>query len=423
MQAAKRALREREEMKFLIYGLNYSPELTGIGKYNGELAKWLRARGHEVVVIAAPPYYPEWRVGSGYRSSAYLVERDEGVRVIRCPLWIPMRPRGVTRILHLASFAISSAPVIIYQVFRARPDIVFVVEPPFMCAPMALIASKLAGVKSWIHVQDFEVDAAFDLGLLKGALLKNVAFWLERRILKLFDISSTISGKMLSLLRSKGVQAERSVLFPNWVDLSSVGSDRSDDVSQYRRELGIPSGSSVALYSGNMGAKQGLEILAKAARILCDKSNLYFVFCGNGAARGDLEIQVRGLPNVRMLDLQPMERFGELLAAADIHLLPQRADAADLVMPSKLTGILASGRAVVATAHEGTEVATVVNGCGLVVEPEDAEAFSKAIWELASNVELRTKLGQAGRMYAERYLDRDQVLKAFELDVERLVSE
>ncbi len=146
-----------------------------------------------------------------------------------------------------------------------------------------------------------------------------------------------------------------------------------------------------------------------------------FVLCGNGAGRADLVARCQGLTNVRFLDLQPAERLPDLLATADIHLLPQRADAADLVMPSKLTGMLASARAVVATAHTGTELANVVQTCGLVVPPEDPAALAQAIHTLALDAALRERLGAAGFAYTQAHLDREAVLQRFEADVEQLI--
>jgi colanic acid biosynthesis glycosyl transferase WcaI len=165
---------------------------------------------------------------------------------------------------------------------------------------------------------------------------------------------------------------------------------------------------------------QGLDILADAARLLVDDHRLFFVFCGNGAGRPDLEALCKDLPNVRFLDLQPLERLGELLTTADIHLLPQRADAADLVMPSKLTGMLASGRPVVVTAHPGTEVARVVEGRGMVVPPEQADVFADAIASLADDAEQRARYGVAARRYAEENLDKEAVLRRFEAELLKL---
>ena len=155
-------------MKLLLYSLNYAPEPVGIGKYSGELAEWLAAQGHEVRVITAVPYFPQWRA----RDNRYRREQRQGVSVLRCPLWVPRRPSGLTRLLHLASFAISSLPVLIGQ-WRWRPELVLTVAPAFFCAPGTLLLAKLCGsrTRSWLHIQDFELDAAFELGLLKGRWL------------------------------------------------------------------------------------------------------------------------------------------------------------------------------------------------------------------------------------------------------------
>ena len=405
-------------MKILLCSLNYTPELTGIGKYSGEMAAWLAEMGHEVRVVTAPPYYPDWRVGDGYSSHSYHREKMAGVDVQRCPLWVPDRPSGLKRLLHLKSFALSSFPVMLRQVFW-QPDVVWVVAPAFFSAPGAWLTAKLCGAPAWLHVQDYEVDAAFDLGLLKGGGLKRFVLSMERWIFRRFDVVSTISYRMLDRAYGKGVDRENTVLFPNWVDISAVRPDQAG--GSYREELGIGQDTRVALYSGNMGNKQGLDILADAARLLMDDARLCFVFCGNGAGRPDLEARCIGLRNVRFLDLQPLERLGDLLTLADIHLLPQRADAADLVMPSKLTGMLASGRPVVATAHEGTEVARVVKDCGLVVPPENPAAFANAIFKLSNDLSLRGHFGRAARCYAEENLDKEAVLKRFEAELLKLV--
>ena len=413
-------------MRILITGINYSPELTGIGKYTGEMAEWLVANGHEVKVITAPPYYPDWKVLPPYSSWRYFKEIIGGVQVWRCPLWVPKKPSGLKRLLHLFSFALSSAPVMLAQVFW-KPDVVLVVEPPLFCAPIAWMTAKLAGAQSWLHIQDFELDAAFDLGLLKGRLTKQLALKAERSLLNQFNVVSTISHKMLERLATKGINPNKSILFPNWVDLATFHVDESTLQSKpkdFRAQLKISPDAVVAMYSGNMGNKQGLEILSEVARI-CQQAEaenkispnslkIQFVFCGAGAAKGELVRACADLLNVKFLDLQPLEDLPALLRTADIHLLPQRAEVEDLVMPSKLTGMLASARAVVASSRVNTELAKVVTECGLLVEPGDSHAFALAIQSLAANEGVRSKLGAAGKIYAEKHLDKEIILRTFE---------
>ena len=282
-----------------------------------------------------------------------------------------------------------------------------------------------------------------------------------------FDVVSTISKRMHQRLLDKGVAPAKAVMAVNWVDMAAFEGRghglpryaRNDDTSDglprfarndetnepslrgaqrrgnpgcsgYRAELGIAPDAVVALYSGNMGAKQGLELLAEVAKAIAagaplpqgDKA-LVFVFCGNGAGRADLMQRCQGLSNVRFMDLQPVERLPDLLAMADIHLLPQRADAADLVMPSKLTGMLASARPVVATAKPGTELDSVVQNCGLVVPPENPQAMAQAVHTLAQDSELCARLGAAGFLYAQTHLDKDAVLTKFESDLLALIRQ
>jgi colanic acid biosynthesis glycosyl transferase WcaI len=408
-------------MKILLYGINFSPELTGIGKYTGEMAAWLASRGHEVRVITAPPYYPSWAVGEGYSGLRYKTEAWHGVRVLRCPLWVPRQPSGLKRLVHLMSFALTSIPALLGQV-AWRPQVVWVVEPALFCAPSAVVLARLCGAKAWLHVQDFELDAAFSMGLLRGARLRRLATRAECWLMRRFDVVSTISRRMHELLLRKGVEPLRANLAINWVDMASFALPSPDGVAAYRKELQIGSAQVVALYSGNMGGKQGLEILADVARLLGQRADLVFVFCGKGAGRADLLARCKDLPNVRFLDLQPVARLPDLLATADIHLLPQRADAADLVMPSKLTGMLASARPVGATAHTGTDLATVVETCGLVVPPENPEAMAQAINALVKNQTLRENLGAAGYQYAHAHLDSEAVLGKLESDFMALLK-
>ena len=158
-------------MKILIYGLNYHPELTGIGKYTGEMAEWLAKNGHKVRVVTAPPYYPKWKTGKNFSSFRYRIETLNGVKVFRCPLYIPRKPNGLTRILHLLSFSLSSLLIIIYQ-YTWRPHVVINVIPSIFSAFAALLGAALCNAKTWLHIQDFELDAAFNLGILKARGLK-----------------------------------------------------------------------------------------------------------------------------------------------------------------------------------------------------------------------------------------------------------
>jgi colanic acid biosynthesis glycosyl transferase WcaI len=393
-------------MRILIYSANFAPEPTGIGKYSGEMAWWLAAHGHEVRVVCAPPYYPAWQLDKKYRWPLYRRERWRGVDVWRTPLWVPKSPSGLTRILHLLSFAITSFPVMLWQI-AWRPDVVLTVAPAFMCAPAGLLTAWLCHAKRWLHLQDFEVDVAFRLGLLKGKLLQRMVLRVEGSLLRRFDTVSTISSRMIQRLVSKGVTVDKARYFPNWVDLSRIKPPKN---GSYRAKLGIPADALVVLFSGTLGGKQGLMVIPEAAKLLQSRSDIVFVVCGDGVMKPQLESAAAGLSNLRFMPLQPSGRVSDLLGMADIHLLPQSPDAADLVLPSKLSGMLASGRPVIATCNPETEISEIVSKCGLVVPPENGAELARAIVKLADNPEARVLLGRRARIFAEENFERDAVL-------------
>jgi colanic acid biosynthesis glycosyl transferase WcaI len=414
-------------VRILIHGLNFAPELVGVGKYTGEMAEWLAARGHEVRAVTAPPFNPEWKIAPGFSRWGYSREGQParskpvgnlpklavtgGLTVLRCPLWVPEYPSAAKRILHLTSFALASFLVMLRQV-SWKPEIVLVIEPTLFCLPAALITGRFCKAKTWLHVQDFEADAGFDLGLLKSRLLQPVIEWLEKKSMSTFDRVSTISEKMLGTVVSKGVSPSACRLFPNWVDTAAIVP--LGRPSALRAHLGISPGEIVALYAGTMGRKQGLAILAEAACRLSGREGLRFVFCGEGPGKLMLSDLTAQMANVQWIPFQPFVRLNDLLNLADIHLLPQKADAADLVMPSKLTGMLASGRPVVATSRPGTQLAEVVRGRGMAVEPGDATAFAQAIEQLADDPGLRERLGRNAREYALSELGKESILSRFE---------
>jgi colanic acid biosynthesis glycosyl transferase WcaI len=404
-------------MKILIYGINFAPEPIGVGRYTGEMAEMLSSEGHEVRVVTALPYYPEWKVSPGYSKWVYVAESWSGIKVWRAPLWVPFFPGGRKRMLHLLSFAVTSIPLLVRNLFW-RPDMVWMAAPSLMCAPAALATARLCGAKSWLHVQDFEVDIAFGMGIISGGFSQRVAFGCERWLLRRFSRISTISKGMVYRALAKGVDKDKVLLVPNWADVRSIVPLRTQ--SPYRAELNIPANATVALYSGSMGVKQGVDWLAEIAARLAAEPGLYFVFCGDGPLREAAHATCGHLPNVRFLPLQPAERLSDLLGMADIHLLPQRADAGDLVMPSKLTGMLASGRPVAAMAEPGSELSDVVGTCGVDSAPGDLDAFAEGIRHLAAQPALRAELGRNAREFANDHLSSHAVLARLEAQMRAL---
>ena len=408
----------KKAMRLLIVGLNYAPEPVGIGPYTAGMAETLAARGIEVRVVGGKPYYPQWRPYPGYRG-LWRRTRENGVEVVRCAHYVPAQPTGLRRIVHLASFALSSlVPALRWT--RWRPDVVLCVAPALLSVPTAWLAARAAGATLWIHVQDFEVEAAQATGLVGAdGLAARLARRVENALLRSADRVSTISPQMARRLLAKGIAPERVIEVRNWAN--ALAPERSEARS-YRDEWDLGA-RHVALYSGNIANKQGIGIVIEAARLLAARADIAFVICGEGPNRARLEESSRDLRNVQFHDLQPAERLSELLALADVHLLPQIAGAADLVLPSKLTNMLASARPVVATAVVGSGLFEEVDGCGVLTPPGDAAAFADAIAGLIDEPARRASLGAAAKARAQERWSQASIIDRLEAELNRLREE
>ena len=397
--------------------MNYAPERTGVGKYTTEMAEWLQGRGHQVRVVTAPPYYPAWKVGVGYRGWSYRRESLHGVDVFRCPLWVPGDPNGFNRLLHLLSFAVSSIPVMLRQIFW-RPDSIFVIEPTFFCAPCALSTARLANAKAWLHIQDFEVEAFFGLGFGSGGFFKKCVNAVEGWLMRRFDRVSSISRQMVARLSAFGIPQDRTTIFPNWVDTDRIRPGVRGRA--FREEWALGPDRKIVLYAGSMGKKQGLEMVLETARAMQnDDPDSLFLLVGEGSAKEGLVQRARALDlrNVVFKPPQPPEDFPALLTLADVHLVVQKKGVTEAFMPSKLTGILAAGGTAIITADEDTELGRLVMenpGIAVLVPPENPVLFREALLAALSRTATDAGENRVAREYAERFLAKEIVLSQFE---------
>lgn len=403
-------------MKIDLLSLNYSPELTGIGKYNGEMCPWLSGKGDQVRVICAPPYYPEWSVHEGYSGFRYQTDSIDGVSVTRCPLYVPNVTSTIKRIAHLITFSISSSLILCRRLF-SKPDILVVVEPTLFSVPSALLYCKLTSTKSVLHVQDYEVDAMFGLGMAsKEGIVAKLAFSTERFLMQRFDAVSSISLSMIERARQKGVDDGKLIFFPNWSDTDFV--HPGVDGASLRDSWGVKSTEKVVLYAGNIGAKQGLELVVEAASRYSDRPEVRFFMVGAGAYVDDLKrlAAEKNVSNIEFKPLQAWEDVPAMLAMTDVHLVIQKKGAADSVLPSKLTNILSAGGYSVVTAESHTELGRLADeypGIYSCVEPEDVGAFCSG---LDSELQ-KSGANKVARSYAEQNLNKEAILSRFRKDL------
>lgn len=414
-------------MHIQIYSVNFFPEATGIGKYTGEMAAWFAQRGHLVSVLTGFPYYPEWKLGGEYRRTRFRSEHWEGVTIRRVPHYIPdgVRITSFKRMLIDLSFFAASAFDWLGILMRSRrPDVVIAICPSLLSGIWPGFVSKLRGVPWIYHIQDFQVDAAMRLGMLQGSGLGRLLYQLENRLIRTATGVSSISPAMCRRAVAKGAREEQVFELPNWSDIRAIRPISSD--TPFRPGLSSNRAPIVVMYAGAMGRKQGLDLVLDAAERLRDDPRFCFALIGSGSDASRLQEEARGraLHNLRFLPVQPAASLNEMLGSADIHLVVQKAGAADLVMPSKLANIFAAGRAVVVTAEPATTLATTVQSAnaGLVVPPQDLDALVDALRRLADDPQLRETFNRNARAYAEHHLDQDTILSRFEQRLLELIS-
>ncbi|MDO9372916.1 MAG: WcaI family glycosyltransferase [Ferruginibacter sp.] len=408
--------------RVLLIGGNYSPELTGIGKYNGEMINYIAAQGYDCTVVTTFPYYPHWQVQEPFTKSSWFYKTQvvipptstgHPIEVHRCPHYIPKNPSGLKRVISDFSFFFSALVKIIGFLFKKKFDVIMVVAPPFQLGLLGLFYRAIKGGRLIYHIQDLQIDAARDFNLIKSAFIINLLLKVEKYILMKADVVSSISAGMIKKIVAK--YPREVVFFPNWVDTSQFYPLL--EKRNLKKEFNFEETDKIVLYSGAIGEKQGLETILESAEELKDQPGVKFVICGSGPYKEKLRAikEARNLHNVFFLPLQSYEKLNSFLNMADIHLVIQKANATDLVMPSKLTAILSVGGVALITANEGSSLYDVVNehGMGVLVQPENSKAFVEALGRtLEGNQQI---INQNARLYAERYLSIDEIFRSFKV--------
>ncbi|WP_071781121.1 WcaI family glycosyltransferase [Adhaeribacter aquaticus] len=408
--------------RVLLIGYNFSPELTGIGKYSGEMMTWLAKRGYDCTVITGYPYYPYWKVQEPYFKNRFWYKTENQdfesgghMKVYRCPMYVPAKPSGLKRILLDFSFMVSAFLILFKLLFVKKYDYVLTVAPSFQFGLLGTLYKKIRKGKLIYHIQDMQIEAARDLNMINSPKVIDTLFRMENYIFQKADVVSSISDEMVHRIEKK---ANKPVyLFPNWADTTKFYP--IEDSSELKREFGFDPADKVILYSGAMGEKQGLEAILYAAKELQHISQLKFVLCGSGPYKETLQALADKLKifNIVFLPLQPIDKFNRFLNIADLHLIIQKANASDLVMPSKLTTILAVGGLALITSNKESGLHKMVSkhNLGILVEAENPVALYKGILKAIS--EDNTHKITNARLYAEKYLSLDNVMTSFEENV------
>lgn len=405
-------------MRVIVWGINYAPEFTGIAPHNVALCEFLHARGHDAQMVTTFSYYPTWRKLPEDRGKLYRTDHLNGIPVHRCWHFVPPQVSALKRILHEASFILTST---LRQLTLPRPDVYVLVSPPLLLGAAGWLIGKIKRAPFVYHVQDMQPDAAVGLGMLQAGWFIRALYALESLAYRSAARVSGITPGMLAKFRRKGVPEEKFIYFPNAISLQGEGAVAG--VGEFRRKNGLPADAFIALYAGNLGVKQGLDVLIEAARLVRDR-RIQIVICGDGAQREALAEQAQRLelPNVKMLPLQQGADYNLLLADADVCFITQQSGSGNSFFPSKLLGLLAQSRAVVTVADPESELAeaAVAGGFGLNIPPGRPQEVADVLDQLAKDPARLARYGAAGSVYVQQF-EQTHVFETFLRALEAIV--
>ena len=400
-------------LRLIVLCPHFAPDIAPTGVVMTRIVEELAERGHELHVITAAPWYREHRVEPGFETKWWRVERTSWGTISRVN---PFPGESKSNILRRAiGFVLFSVLVGVRGLVaggRGRVDGVLAMSPPLTLGVTGWLVRMVRGGRFVFNIQDVFPDAAIETGAISNSFVVKLALWLERFSYRRSDNVVLLSEDLAENVRRKlGARDESRVcVIPNFVD--TVAISPSPRNNSYRADLGIGD-ESVVMYAGNVGYSQSLELMIEAAKAIPD---VKFVINGDGSARSSLEERGHGLTNLYFVDYQPIERLPEVLAAADIHVVPLRAGLAKVSVPSKSYSVLSAGRPLLAAIDLGTEIPRLLqeSGGGVAVAPDDPVAFVDALREMLADPVRLSAMGRGGREWVERHVSPSGVAIAYE---------
>ena len=391
--------------RFVVLCPHFAPDIAPTGKVMTHIVEGWSALGHEVHVVTSLPWYRNHQVESAWRGRLVRREVTAWGSITRIhPFAGTSKSNLLARGAAFVAFSVVAglcASLVGRRRGARRIDAVVAMSPPLTLGIVGWCAAILRRSRLIFNVQDVFPDAAVRTGAVRNRALIAAASWLERFTYRRSAAVVVLSGDLQRNVRAKlpSRLAGRVHVIENFVDTTGIAP--RDRMTAYRRELGIGD-EPVVMYAGNVGYSQSLDVLVEAARRIPEA---VFVVNGSGSALTELKRQAGGLPNVRFGDYQPEDRLAEVLATADVHVVPLRKGLAGVSVPSKTYSILAAGRCIVAAVDPGTEIARIVDaaGAGMCVAPDDVDALTAALADLVGHPVHRDACGRAGRAYVERH--------------------
>lgn len=405
-------------MDILFINQYFYPDTASTAQLLTELCVSLAVEHEVSVLCGTPSYNPVKRIKARW---PFKCENYQNVRVFRAAGTSFSRTNMAGRCLNYVSYLVNAS---LSSLLIEKPDIVVTMTDPPIAGLVGLLVRKRRKVPMVIVVHDLHPDIGVLLGKLRNPLVIKLVDAIVRFMLKRTEHVVTIGKSMQQRIAAKGVDVRSTSVISNWVDVDLI--DPQPKENPFSLEHGTVD-DFVVMYSGNIGLSQNLSSVIDAAFILKDRSNIRFVFIGEGAAKAELRrtSERQNLRNVLFLPYQPKEALRYSLSSGDVHLIPLDERLQGCIVPSKVSGIMAAGRPFLALVNEHSEIAEIVRrfGCGVVVKPDNAEALAETISEILNAPKRLEEMGRSGREAAVRYFNRNLISQQYEKLLYRVIDE
>ncbi len=392
-------------MRVLVISQYFPPETAAAANRLRSIVRTLNDAGHEVVVVAEKPNYPEGIVQEEYRGGLFEERVVDGVRIIYT--WVYAQPdlTFLNRILLYASFMVTA----VMGALRTEGsfDVVLASSPPLFVGLAGWATAKLKGAKFVFDVRDIWPDLAIAMGHLENPAAARIGKAIERFIYRGADGITAATAGFCDHVRSVVGIAPPTRRVMNGTEPSVF--EKEDRREETRSSLGVAEDSFVVTYAGTMGRLQGLGHIIDAAIDLRDEEEVVIHVRGSGELEESLraEVERNKLSNVEFFDHCPLEEAAAHMAASDALLVPLADDPIfQKFIPSKLFDSMASGRPVLLSVDgEAREILEEAEA-GLFYPPEDGEALAEKIRWLLAHPDERTAMGDRGQRYARAHCTR-----------------
>lgn len=407
----------QDKKKLLIYAHYFYPDVASTGQILMELTEGLK-EAFDITVICVVPSYTGV-IKEKYKSQKYYHEEINGIKVLRVRVPEFSKTNKISRIKNLMAYFINS----ILATFKLeKQDYIFTIsQPPILGGILGVIGKIIKKGELIYNIQDFNPEQTMAVSYVNNKLILNMAMALDKYTCKKSDKVIVVGRDMQETLKGR-FKKEKNVpsndFVNNWIDEKEIYplENNSEKVLAFKEKYNLQD-KFIIMYSGNIGLYYDLENIIKVIGEFKDRDDVVFAFVGEGTVKKTIEDYSieHNLKNVTFIPYQDKKDLIYSLNAADIHWVVNAKGIKGISVPSKLYGVMASGKPVLGVLEKGSEGQLILeeSNCGVCTEPGNYEAIKNNINYVIENKEALKSMGKSGRSYLEKHLTKEVSIKKY----------